>query len=569
MKKKVIPAIIIIALIFIIGGIYVFQLYNEHFSYSKKTADLNNYFDIKDDTDVAIIYGNEYISDRAKLYDGAYYLDMAFVSKYLNKRFYYGKADGTLVYTTPDAIITAKIGEKTYESTKDGSSEESYQIARLDDEENLWIALDYVKKFTNFAYKGFTNPNHIQIDTSWDENKVATVAKDTQLRIRGGVKSAVIEELAADEKVIILDEMQKWSKVKTEDSFIGYVENKKLKDWTTSSPIPVTDYKEPEYTTLKKDYKINLAFHNIHGDIGNDTLVDFLAPSKSVNVVSPTWLKISSNSGDIASYASSSYVKTAHDKGIEVWVLLDNFTGPKDSYSTSEVLSHAESRANLIKNAVEETVSCGADGINLDFEQIANEDGQSYIEFVRELSIACREAGLVFSIDDYVPMNFNDHYDIKEQGIVADYVIIMGYDEHYSGSAAGSVASIGYVENGIINTTKKVDPSKVINAVPFYTRLWRTKEDGTVTSEALSMKKAKEYINNHSLEMTWDGEVLQNYGEYTSSDGTLNQIWMEDVSSMEQKVNVMKANNIGGIAEWSLGMETSDIWDVISAYVEG
>ena len=72
-------------------------------------------------------------------------------------------------------------------------------------------------------------------------------------------------------------------------------------------------------------------------------------------------------------------------------------------------------------------------------------------------------------------MNFNDHYDLEEQGIVADYVIIMGYDEHYAGSQeAGSVASLSYVENGIINTTAKVDPSKVINAVPFYTRIWHT-----------------------------------------------------------------------------------------------
>ena len=213
-------------------------------------------------------------------------------------------------------------------------------------------------------------------------------------------------------------------------------------------------------------------------------------------------------------------------------------------------------------------IEMGVDGINLDFETIDYEDGQSYVEFVRELSIACRANGLVYSIDDYVPMHFNDHYNLREQGIVADYVIIMGYDEHYAGSAeAGSVASLSYVENGLINTTAKVDPSKVINAVPFYTRIWHT-SGGALSSEAVSMQTAKDYISNHSIELTWDVEAGQNYGEFTSSEGTFNQIWMEDATSIGQKIDSMRAQNIAGIAEWSLGMETPDVWDVIAGYIE-
>ncbi len=91
----------------------------------------------------------------------------------------------------------------------------------------------------------------------------------------------------------------------------------------------------------------------------------------------------------------------------------------------------------------------GLDGINLDFESITEEQAPHYIQFVRELSIACRNQGIVFSIDDPVP-TYSKHYDRTEQGIVADYVIIMGYDEHYAGSTdAGSVSSLGFVKAGI------------------------------------------------------------------------------------------------------------------------
>ena len=145
----------------------------------------------------------------------------------------------------------------------------------------------------------------------------------------------------------------------------------------------------------------------------------------------------------------------------------------------------------------------------------------------------------------------------------------MGYDEHYGGSQeAGSVASLGYVENGIIKTLEDVPANKIINAVPFYTRIWRT-ADGKVSSEAVSMKVAKEFIANHNIDMQWNAEAGQNYGEFTTSDGVLTQIWMEDETSIGQKIDSMRANGIAGIAEWSLGMETPEIWDLIAAYVGG
>ena len=567
MKKKVIPAIIIIVLIFVFAGVFVLQQFMKRYSYSTEKADLDAYFGVTSATDVPIILGNEFIEEHAQILDGYYYMDFDSVQQYLNDRFYYGIEDGLFIYTTPTAIITSEVGSSSWSDTEGGSGNESYAITRLENGV-LYVALDYVKKYTNFAYEGFTDANHMQLTTSWEDETVATINKDTQVRIRGGVKSEILREIEKGETVVVLEELENWTKVKTSDAYIGWVENKRLSGSTTKSPIPVTDYVEPEYTGISRDHMINLGFHNIGGAGGNDTITDVISGATSLNVISPTWFAVTGNDGSIRSFASSSYVNTAHNNGIEVWALLDNFTGGVD-FTTGEVLSHASSRAALIENVVSACTAVGVDGLNLDFEMVAAEDGQSFVEFVRELSIACRKAGLVFSIDNYVPMHFNDHYDLHEQGIVADYVIIMGYDEHYAGSQeAGSVASLSYVENGIINTVDKVDASKVINAVPLYTRIWHT-SGGQVSSEAVSMKVAKEYISNHSIDMQWNSEAGQNYGEYTGSDGVLNQIWMEDAESIGQKIDSMRASGIAGIAEWSLGMETSDVWEVIANYVNG
>ena len=105
--------------------------------------------------------------------------------------------------------------------------------------------------------------------------------------------------------------------------------------------------------------------------------------------------------------------------------------------------------------------------------------GEDYIEFLRELSIPCRANGLVLSVDNYVPRGYNSHYHWKNRYTYRDYVIIMGYDEHYGGSQeVGSVASINYVEEGISTMVQYVPAEKVINAVPFYTRIWETASEG-------------------------------------------------------------------------------------------
>ena len=115
---------------------------------------------------------------------------------------------------------------------------------------------------------------------------------------------------------------------------------------------------------------------------------------------------------------------------------------------------------------------------------------------MRELYVKCRQNGLVFSVDNYVPQPYNEHYDIEEQGAVADYVIIMGYDEHTDGSyEAGSVASIGYLEDGITEALKSVPAEKLVAGVPFFTRLWfeTPKTEDELAAEAVT--EAASYPN--------------------------------------------------------------------------
>lgn len=563
MKKKILPIVIAIVLIIVIAGISFGKVFLEKYSYTKERADLNSYFNMSGESDVAIVLQDELIEERARLFDGVYYLDLGTVHKYFNDRFYEDKGEGLLLYTVPDDMIRTVIGSS--EVTAGGGTETlSYVPARYEGE-TLYIAIDYVKRYTNFSYEGFEEPARLQIYTEWNERQVAEIKKDTAVRIRGGVKSEILKDISSGDKVIVLEQMETWSKVKTSDAIIGYVENKRLADISPELPIPVTDYEEPEYTSLTRDYKINLGWHVVAGMAGNDTLDEVTANTKGLNVISPTWFKLSDNEGNFTSFASQDYVNKAHDKGLEVWALVENIEY-KDSIDMYTILSSITIRAKLIDGLVEQALAFGIDGINVDFEQISMDCGEHYIEFIRELSIPCRQNGIVLSVDNYVPTGYTDHYDREEQGVVADYVIIMGYDEHYAGSdQAGSVASINFVEEGIEKTVNQVPANKVINAIPFYTRIWETKE-GQLSSQAVGMDVAEEFISNHNIQVEWNEETCQNYGEYT--DGTsLFQVWLEDESSIEVKLNIMDKYQIGGVASWRLGYEKPEIWDVIEVYL--
>ena len=564
MKKKIIPIVIAIVLIIIIGGVTFGSRILEKYSYSKERADLNAYYGITGSQEAAIVLQDEIVEEKARISDGICYLDMATIHKYLNDRFYVDEGEGLLLYTLPEDIVRNSIGSSVKE-TAQGSEELGYTAA-IWEGDTLYVALDYIKQYTNFSYQLFTDPYRIQLTTEWPSYEVASISKNTQVRVKGGVKSEILTDVQKGDQVSVLEQMETWSKVKTADSVIGYVENKRLTGIRSEQPIPVTDYQEPEYTSLTRDHKINLGWHVVASAGGNDTFNSVTANAGNLNVISPTWFKLCDNEGGYTSFASADYVQKAHDRGLEVWALIENIEY-KDSISMYEILSSTTTRQKLIDSLMNDLITYGIDGINVDFEQLSMDCGEHFVEFIRELSVACRKNGKVLSVDNYVPRDFNDYYDRKEQGIVADYVIVMGYDEHYAGSKeAGSVASIDYVEDGIAQTVKEVPAEKVINAIPFYTRIWETTGDG-ISSQAVDMVTAEQFISNHGITAEWDETTCQNYGEYTSGDSRY-QVWLEDADSIKVKLNVMENYGIGGVAEWRLGFEKPEIWGVIGEYLD-
>lgn len=569
--KKVIPVIIAIILILIIAFIGFGDKIFDKYSYSEEQADLQEYFSLVENDEAAIVLQNTIVSEKAVVKEGVCYFDLDTVQQYLNPRFYADKQENLLLFTTPTEVIRTQMGTSSYTITtfdeKSTEQSESYVLSFTEEageEIIVYVAADFVKKYTNYNYTLFTDPNHVQIDTLWEETTYAEIKKDTAVRVLGGIKSPILEEVLAGSRVVILEQMETWAKVKTENSYIGYVENKYLKNITKEVPTKASHYVEPEYTSLVKDYKISMGWY-----VGSSaSFAELTANTKGMNVVAPMWFSLKDSEGNIRSVAETALVQAAHQKGMEVWAVVDDFNYAADygaQVDVDAVLASTSKREVLIENIISQALSCQLDGINIDFERVKSNSSEHFLQFLRELSIKCRGYGLVLSVDNYVPLNSKSSYARAEQGRIVDYVVIMGYDEHWANCGeAGSVASINYVSNGLDNTIQDVKAEKVINALPFYTRVWKT-EGATVTDQSLTMKNTKDYISRNQIQTVWDEETCQNYAEWESGDVTY-QVWFEDEDSIGVKLNVMQTKNIGGVAVWRLGYETPAVWELILAY---
>ena len=586
MRKKAGPVIAALLLIIVIGLILVIGKKIENYIPSEEVQDLDEYYGIEASDDVAIIQNQELTDMKGKCLEGTIYLDFHTVHDELNSRFYWDSNEKLLRYTTADDLVTAYAGRSDYFVGND-VTKEGYEIVKIEDDV-VYVALDFVKKYTDLGYELYTDPYRIVLTTDWDHAcGRTTVIRATELRVKGGIKSPILTELEKGTEVIVLEAMDEWCRVSTVDGIIGYVKNKKLagegqQAEFSEDQLPAHSYAGENFTHNLMEEPVNLLWHQTMNADANARIATVLANSKNVNVISPTWFYLNDNEGNLADAASKDYVNYCHEQGVKVWGLVSNLENSE--VDSTYVLTHTSVRENLVNQIIAKALNYNLDGVNIDFEALSGAVGDGYIQFIRELSLKCDDNGLVLSVDNYVPSAYTQFYNRAEQANFADYVIVMAYDEHYAGSEEGSVASIDFVREGAKNTLDAgVPEEQLILGMPFYTRIWAEtpkEEDGDsaeaaaddyvgyeLSCETASMAEARSRIDANGAQITWLDDCGQNYAQY-EADGVLYKIWLEDAQSLDLKLQVMKDLKLAGAAFWKAGMETADVWDTITTYLE-
>lgn len=583
----ILPPLIAIVLIAVVAMVAVKEGLFESFSYSTKEADLFSYYGVNGTDTAIVMVDGEPTEGRIRVVNGTLYIPLSDVKSIYTDRFYYEVTENKLLYTTEQQTVWTEPGTSSYTGAA-GTVNTPYMpvFAEKDGEtEQLFMALDYLRLFVNMSVNlqgGETEPYRVEVKTVWNTVQTAAVTKAHKLRTGEDKKSDILAELSEGETVTVLEQLGEWTKVTTERLITGYAETRYLGSVSETPEQPVTDVAPEQFTSLTADTPVVMMWHAISGVAGNDTFYSATEGIKAVNVLSPTWFSVAAEDGSVRHYASHDYVNAAHAKGMQVWAAVDDFNENR-SFSDYDLFTYPQRRQLLIDSLISLAKEYGIDGINVDFERVTADSGEAFIQFIRELSIACHQNGLVVSVDNYVPKAYNSFYHRREQGIFADYVVIMGYDETTVASdRAGSVASISFVQEGIVETLKDVPNNKVINALPFYTRVWEEtpKTDQEIADSAgdtefvpyeldilatPSMKQEDELLSNYHATPVWDATAMQNYATWTAGGKTY-EVWLEDSLSLQAKLEFMNALDLGGVAGWEITLAAPYVWDLLDNY---
>lgn len=577
MKKAVLGLILVVILgIIAVIGIKIYDNYQEKYRESEVVMPLDQVYQVP--AGEAMVIFDETVYEKNLLYENnSLYMDLDTVKEYYGLKLFWDEPGQQLYYTSPSKAYVFTPGSSEYLLNRAvETSAAPYCIVRGG---MPYVSLAFLCEYSNITYKFYENPARVLFTWSTDSFICADVVEKTAIRVSQDIKADLLTTLEPGSRIRFIDgggiQENGFVKVMSEDGVRGYILSERLGETYFNDPQFNAYTAEQPQPQLSSE-RIYLGWHLLYSKNEVDSLKKLLAENEDLTVVSPTWYFLNDTEGHFVNYDSNDYVSYAHSQGIQVWATLKNDTIDGKFSCTDDslkVLSSYETRNRLIDNVVGAVIACGADGINVDFEMLSVATGVYFIQFLKELSLECKKAGIILSVDNYVPENYNAYYDLASQADFVDYIVIMGYDEHYAGSEeAGSVASLSWFTRAADNTLAKCPANQIIMGVPFYTRLWKEVKDGEnvklYVESTPNLREASQMVEKIGVEKVWKEDAGQYYIEYKTEEGTF-KMWLEDGRSLQQKALAIRERNMAGIAAWKLGDEAEDTWECLWEALDG
>ena len=256
--------------------------------------------------------------------------------------------------------------------------------------------------------------------------------------------------------------------------------------------------------------------------------------------------------------STTEYIRTARPD-LRIMALVNNFNGTDwESNKLKLMLSNPAARARCIQQLINYVTENNFAGISIDFESVPDEAQSNLNEFMQELAIAAHPEGLEISIN--LPVH-NDSFDYKKLSSPADYVILMVYDQHYSGSDPGPVAAIDWTEEVLRLRQMDVPASKTIVALGNYAYDWQANHEPAVkTFEEAVITASESSGDEGKIDIHLDPASLNPTFQYEESDRSIHTVWMLDAVSAFNQIVLARRFGARGVALWRLGSEDPSLW---------
>lgn len=301
------------------------------------------------------------------------------------------------------------------------------------------------------------------------------------------------------------------------------------------------------------------------GTAADDPIRERVEKAAGIDVLSPTWYKLLDADGQLEDQSSADLAKWLHERQIEVHPLVHNQFDPE---LTERFLKNEDAQNRFITAVVKSAAAAGADGINVDFESMKGSDRKAYTAFIEKFAREAHQHGLKISVAlprGSASWNHLTAFDHVKLGQIVDYIHIMTYDQHWSGSETpGTVAGMSWAEEGIKQFLAYGIPrEKLYMGIPFYVREWKLDRNGNlVENRALYAGDVAERLKGKNVKKDWDPDTGQYRIEF-EEDGYTYLFWLEDEETVKSRMNIAKTYRLHGVAAWRLGQEAPGFWQAI------
>ena len=498
-------------------------------------------------------YLDQEISAEKLIYvDNRILLDVDFVIEAIDPNIHYSNS-GTRVYIPLDSIEYNLETKEVTDYVKANIVDINIPILIKND--HNYIDFEVFKKLYNLEVITATDGSFAIYNQTYSQ--LRSVSSDIEFVKTSHGLTVISDETSEIVTAVVLDTHEDMSKIITENGRIGYVKTDNLEPYNLELMQTQLNTVRPEH-----DYgdNINMTWSQISAYKNNpDLSLDQTIPG--LDAISPTWFRLNIN-GIMINEADFRYIKSAGDKGYEVWGLFSNDFKPS---WTSEMLNDPVYRKKTIAQIAFFASLYDLDGVNIDFENMYLTDKDKFTQFMAELSPILDAQNVTLSIAVTIPGGSDQWSKVFDRENIAkhvDYMMLMAYDEFWGSSpTSGPVSSIPWVEKSLKETLELVPNEKLILGIPLYMRIWE-ETGGSVSSKAIGIKHLEEVLSDKDYEVSYDEDNFLNYISYRE-DGNLHRIWLEDESSLEKRMALKNKYNLPGIGTWSKEFVELETWEFL------
>jgi peptidoglycan-N-acetylglucosamine deacetylase len=308
--------------------------------------------------------------------------------------------------------------------------------------------------------------------------------------------------------------------------------------------------------TLIKANKIRAAFY-VNWDAGSYTsLANHIS---KMNMVLPEWFFINAETNTLEIKIDTAALSLMKKYSVKIIPVISNLNILKgddfwDNNILKNTLGSKEKRNALISDIASALSKYQLQGINIDFEEWDESTSKEIIQFQRQLYETLHAQNKIVS-QDIIPIDKDDE-DAVKLAAYNDYIFLMAYNQHWSGSAPGNICEQRWLEKVLDEATSKILNEKIVLCVAGFGYDWKENKEGTVVKYAEALSLAL----NNKVSVDFNNDTYNSHFDYLDENKENHQVYFFDAAGIFNTMRLSDEMETAGTALWRLGSEDERMW---------